>query len=107
VLGIKAESALVIVARAESGRALALDTEAVAAPRQSALRRARRLLGHLPFFRAFVAVEATLLALAAAIVDLAVGDLAATRVLVIALIPVAAITLLGHGLAIVTSDRLR
>jgi phosphatidylglycerophosphate synthase len=107
VLGIKGESALVIVARAESGRALALDTEAVAAPRQSALRRARRLLGHLPFFRAFVAVEATLLALVAAIVDLAVGDLAATRVLVIALIPVAAVTLLGHGLAIVTSDRLR
>jgi hypothetical protein len=65
------------------------------------------VLGHLPFFRAFVAVEATLLALAAAIVDAAVGDLAATRVLVVALIPIAAITLLGHGLAIVTSDRLR
>ena len=65
------------------------------------------MLGAFPFFRAFVAVEATLLALAAAIVDLALGDLTATRVLVVALIPVAAITLLGHGLAIVTSDRLR
>ena len=107
VLGIKGESALVIVARAESGRPLALDTEAVAAPRQSALRRARRLLGRLPFFRAFVAIEFTLLSLVAAIVDLALGDLGATRVLVIALIVVGALTLLGHGLAIVTSDRLR
>jgi phosphatidylglycerophosphate synthase len=107
VLGVKGETALVIVARAESGRALALDTEAVAAPRQSALRHARRLLAHLPFFRAFVAMEFTLLALAAAIADLALGDLGATRALVVALIPVAALTLLGHGLAIVTSDRLR
>jgi phosphatidylglycerophosphate synthase len=107
VLGVKGESALVIVARAESGRPPAADTEAVAAPRQSALRRARRLLGRAPFFRAFVAMEFTLLALIAAIVDLAVGDLGATRVLVVALIAVAAITLLGHGLAIITSDRLR
>jgi phosphatidylglycerophosphate synthase len=107
VLGVKGESALVIVARAESGRPPAVDTEAVAAPRHRGLGRARRLLGRLPFFRAFVAMEATLLALAAALVDLGVGDLAATRVLVVGLIPVAALTLLGHGLAIVTSDRLR
>jgi phosphatidylglycerophosphate synthase len=107
VLGVKGESALVIVARAESGRPPALDTEAVAAPRHRGLGSVRRLLGRLPFFRAFVAMEATLIALAAALVDLGVGDLAATRVLVVGLIPVAALTLLGHGLAIVTSDRLR
>jgi hypothetical protein len=71
------------------------------------LRRARRALGYLPFFRAFVAMEATLLALAAAIVDAATGTLDGTRTLVLALIPVAAITAGGHLLAILTSDRLR
>jgi phosphatidylglycerophosphate synthase len=107
VLLIKGESALVVVARAESGRPPAQDTEAVAAPRQGLLRRARRALGYLPFFRAFVAVEATLLALIAAIADAAAGDLTGTRVLLVALIPAAAITLAGHLVAILTSGRLR
>jgi hypothetical protein len=61
----------------------------------------------LPFYRAFVAVEATLLALAAAIVDTFVDDLGGTRVLVVALVAVAAVTAAGHLLAILTSDRLR
>jgi hypothetical protein len=107
VLLVKGESALVTVARAESGRPVAKDTETVAAPRAGGLRRARRALGYLPFFRAFVAIEATLLALAAAIVDLAVGDHHATKVLVVALVPIAAITLVGHLVAILTSQRLR
>ena len=54
-----------------------------------------------------MAIEATLLALAAALLDVALGDLEATRVLVIALVPVAAITAAGHLLAILTSERLR
>jgi phosphatidylglycerophosphate synthase len=107
VLLVKGESALVTVARAESGRPPAQDTEAVAAPRQGALARLRRAAGVLPFFRAFVAIEATLLALAAAIVDEAAGDLTGTRVLVVALVPVAAITVLGHLVAILASQRLR
>jgi phosphatidylglycerophosphate synthase len=107
VLLVKGESALVVVARAESGRPPAQDTEAVAAPRQGLLRRARRALGYLPFFRAFVAVEATLLALLAAVVDALAGDLVGTRVLLTGLIPVAAITVAGHLVAILTSDRLR
>jgi phosphatidylglycerophosphate synthase len=107
VLVVKGESALVTVARAESGKPVAADTRAVAAPRPGLLRRARRALGFLPFFRAFVAMELTLLALAAALADSLAGDLAGTRVLVVALLPVAAITAAGHLLAIVTSDRLR
>jgi phosphatidylglycerophosphate synthase len=107
VLLVKGESALVTVARAESGRPVAADTRAVAAPRPGLLRRARRALAFLPFFRAFVAMELTLLALAAALADVLAGDLAGTRVLVVALLPVAAITAAGHLLAIVTSDRLR
>lgn len=107
VLLVKGESALVTVARAESGRGVAADTRAVAAPRPGLLRRARRALAFFPFFRAFVAVEATLIALAAAVVDAVVGDLAGTRVLVVALVPVAAVTAAGHLLAIVTSARLK
>jgi molybdenum cofactor synthesis domain-containing protein len=99
VLLVKGESALVTVARAESGLPLAADTRTVAAPRASGLARLRRWAGRLPFFRAFVAMEATLLALAAAIVDAAAGDQAGSRVLVIALIPVAALTAAGHFVA--------
>jgi phosphatidylglycerophosphate synthase len=107
VLLVKGESALVTVARAESGRPVAQDTEAVAAPRASGLRRLRRALGYLPFFRAFVAIEATLLALAAAVVDAVAGDLVGTRTLVVALVGVAAITAAGHLVAILASQRLR
>jgi phosphatidylglycerophosphate synthase len=107
VLLIKGESALVTVARAEAGLPPARDTVAVAAPRAGGLRRLRRAAGFAPFFRAFVAVEATLLALVAAIVDEAIGSLDGTRVLVIALVATTAITAVGHLLAILTSERLR
>jgi phosphatidylglycerophosphate synthase len=100
VLLIKGESALVTVARAEAGQPPAEDTVAVAAPRPGPLRVARRVLGFLPFYRAFVAVEATLLALAAEIFGL-------TEELVVALVVVTGITAAGHLLAIVTSARLR
>jgi phosphatidylglycerophosphate synthase len=107
VLLIRTESALVHVARAESGKPLVQDTEAVAAPRGSGLRRIRRAFGYVPFFRAFVAIEASLLAFAAAVVDAIAGDLVGTHVLLVALLPVAAITAAGHLLAILASDRLR
>jgi phosphatidylglycerophosphate synthase len=107
VLLVKSETVLVHVARAESGEPPVEDTEAVAAPSDGLLRRLRRAAGRLPFYRAFVAMEATVLALAAAVVDAITGDLSGTRALVIALIPVAAVTAAGHLLAIVTSKRLR
>jgi phosphatidylglycerophosphate synthase len=107
VLLIKGESVLVTVARAESGRPPAGDTRAVAAPRAAGLARLRRAAGLAPFFRAFVPMEATLLALAAAIVDAFADDLAGSRALVIALVAVGAITAAGHLLAILTSARLR
>jgi hypothetical protein len=52
-------------------------------------------------------MEATLLALGAALVDAAAGDLSGTRALVVVLVPVAAITALGHLVAILASQRLR
>jgi phosphatidylglycerophosphate synthase len=107
VLLIKSETVLVGVARAESGRPKAEDAPAVAAPRGGLLRRLRRAAGMVPFFRAFVAVEASLLAFAAAIADAAAGDEKGSRVLLIALLPVGAVTLVGHLVAILASDRLR
>jgi phosphatidylglycerophosphate synthase len=109
VLGllIKAESTLVHVARAASGLPVHEDTAAAVAPRVSGLARVRRALRYLPFFRAFVAIEATLLAFAAAVVDAITGDLTGTRVLLTALVPIALITVSGRLLAIVTSNRLR
>jgi phosphatidylglycerophosphate synthase len=107
VLLIRTESALVHVARAESGKPLVEDTEAVAAPRGVGLRRMRRALGAVPFFRAFVAIEFTLLAFAAAVFDSIAGDLIGTHVLLVTLLPVAAVTALGHLVAILASSRLR
>src|SRR3954471_8951614 len=100
VLLIKAETNLAIVARVESGLARAPDTVAVAAPRPAALRSARRALGHLPFFLAFVPVESPLLELLAVIVDAAAGDLAGSRGLLLALVPIAVITAAGHLVAV-------
>jgi phosphatidylglycerophosphate synthase len=111
VLLIRTESALIHVARAESGKPLVEDTEAVAAPRGGGLRRIRRAFRFAPFYRAFVAIEFSLLAFAAAVVDEAAGGrhggLTGTRALLIALLPVAVVTAAGHLLAILTSSRLR
>ena len=107
VLLVRTESALVHVARAEAGKPLVEDSEEVAAPRAGGLRRIRRLLTFAPFFRAFVAVEASLLAFAAAVVDSFAGDFAGTRALLLAMVPIAAVTAAGHLVAILASSRLR
>jgi phosphatidylglycerophosphate synthase len=107
VLMLRVETALVYVARAEAGLPVVEDTVAVAAPRARGLAAVRRALRFAPFFRAFVAIEFSLLVLAAAIWDAAAGDLQGSRALVIALIPVAAITAAGRLAAILASERLR
>lgn len=104
---IKAESTLVHLSRALSGLPVLADTVATARPRGATLARLRSAAGRLPFFRAFVTVETTLLALAAALADLVLGDLAGTRGLVLVLVPVAVLTVVGHLVAVVTSARLQ
>ena len=99
VLFVKGETALVHVARAEAGLGKPEDTVAVAAPSGGLLATLRRSAGRLPFYRAFIAIEFTALVLVAAIFGV-------ERELLIALVPVAAITALGHLLAILTSKRL-
>jgi phosphatidylglycerophosphate synthase len=107
VLWNKALNDMVHVARAYNGLPRLEEKADVAAPRSQGLRRLRSLVRVFPFYRAYHSVELTLLALAAAIVDLALGDLAATRVLVAALALLGVLTLVGHLAAILSSSRLR
>ena len=107
VLLVKSESHLVHVARAESGRPPVEESEQVSAPRARGLRRLRRAVMLVPFVRAFRGIELTLLALGAAVVDAVAGDLVASRALLLALITAGAVTVVGHLVAILSSDRLR
>lgn len=103
----KAETELVHVARAHAGLPLAEDSAATARPRHTGLARVRAALRWVPFFRAFVAVELSLLVLLAALLDLAVGDVAATRLLLTVLVPLAFLIAGGHLVAVLSSRRLR
>ena len=104
-LMVRAETALVAVARLESGLTKAEDTQATAAPSLSWLARLRKAVGMFPFFRVFIAVEASAVSLIAAVVDEAGGN--GTEILVTAMVPIAAITAVGHLAATVTSARLK
>ena len=52
-------------------------------------------------------MELTLLALVASVIDAALGDLSATRVLVAFLALFGVVTVVGHLMAILSSSRLR
>lgn len=107
VLLVSVESHLVHVVRARIGRPLLDQANEAPAPRPRSLRALRRGIRFIPFYRAFNPVEATLLALVAAVADRMAGDLAATRVLLLCLLAAGAVTAAGHLLAILSSDRLR
>jgi hypothetical protein len=83
------------------------DKRAVAEPREGRLRRLRAIAGHLPFYRAYVAVEASMLAFGAAVVDQLLGNLDGSRVLLLALIVSGLITFVGHLASILASQRLK
>ena len=99
ILFLKSETHLVQYALARSGRPVpapaADDGEAVRTPRL------------FPAFRPFQAVEASFLALAAAIVDAATGGLDGSRFLLVALAAGAGIAVVGHLGAILASKRLK
>jgi phosphatidylglycerophosphate synthase len=102
---IKAETDLVDVARARSG--LVAATEAAANQFRSAgLARARRVAAVLRFHRLVQAVELSLIALGAAVLDLLRGDLTVTRWLVVACAIVAVVQLILHLVSILASRRL-
>lgn len=103
----KALNDAVHVARAVNSLPRLEDRAESAAPRGSLLRRLRGLARFVPFHRVYHSVEMTLLALVAAIGDAIVGDLEVTRLLVAVLLPAATLTVVGHFLAIMSSNRLR
>jgi phosphatidylglycerophosphate synthase len=103
---IKAETDSVVVARALAGLDGKHDDQALA-PRSSGLALARRMASALRVHRMIQAVELSVLILAAAIADVATGDLTATRVLDVAALVVGAAMATAHLVAIVASRRLR
>jgi phosphatidylglycerophosphate synthase len=108
VLFNKSLNDMVHVARARSGLTPLPDQAEVAAPRRRRIRSLRSLARFVPFHRAYPSLEFSLLVLLAAVVDAALGDgLAATRLLLVALLVGAVVTVAGHVTAILTSSKLR
>lgn len=105
VLLTKSESDLVHVARAQGGRPPLADR--AGPPQRGGVAQLRRLLRFLPFFRVYLAVEFSLLALIAAGVDAAAGSVAGSRGLLLAVVPLVALTAVGHLASILASSRLR
>jgi phosphatidylglycerophosphate synthase len=106
VLLLKAESSLVIVTRAKAGLPAGDGIWGHEARPRGARLRLRQGARLLPFLRPFYAIEASLLALAAAIVDSATDSLDGSRALLIALVVAAAVAVVGHLVSILASDRL-
>ncbi|MBB2985461.1 CDP-alcohol phosphatidyltransferase family protein [Terracoccus luteus] len=106
VLLNKSFTDLMHVARAKSGRPVLADVVDTARPKSSGMARLRSSLAYLPFFRAFIAIEASLLVLVAAVVDAVHGDLVGSRFLVVVMVPLAVVTALGHLAAVLASSRL-
>ncbi|MFY0406229.1 CDP-alcohol phosphatidyltransferase family protein [Solicola sp. PLA-1-18] len=103
----KALNDMVHVSRAFAGLPRVPDSAEATAPRPGLVARLRRAARFVPFHRLYHSVELTLLALAAAVVDLLVGGTDATRVLVTALLPLALLAVVGHVAAIMASSRLK
>lgn len=102
---IKAETDLVDVARARSGLPAVQDEAAV--PRSSGLALARRAAAALKFHRLVGGVEASLLILLVAVLDLIQGDLFFTRLGVAVLAGIALLQTLLHLVSVLASSRLK
>lgn len=105
VLLNKAETDLVVLARSVAGMPPPSDRADVIKSRRTGLAAARGVARYLPLHRAIGAPELTLLALVAAVVDAVVGTGSATRVLAVALVPLAAAVAGAHLLSILSSSR--
>ncbi len=100
------ENDLVHVARHYAGMPQMRDAEDVRVPTGGLLRRARQLARFVPFHRVFHSVELSFLVLFAALFDLFIAALA-TQVLLVGLVIAAALTVVGHLVAVLASSRLR
>ena len=98
---------MVHVARAKYGLALIKEDPEAAAPVRSGVRRLRNLANLLPIQRMFHWVELTFWCLLAGVTGLFVGQQPAAVGLLMILTPLAALTLVGHFVAIMSSSKLR
>jgi phosphatidylglycerophosphate synthase len=106
VLWNKAFGDLIHVARGYARLPLMSEDAALAQVRVGLLRRIRRGLRAAPFYRAFVALEFSLLTLLAASIDALAGGAHAMRWWTIVMGPLALVLTLGHVTAILLSRRL-
>ncbi len=105
VVLLKASTDLVDVARARRGLPVA-DDEATR-PRSTGLASARRLASALKIHRITNGIEASLVLLAVAVADLAVGTLEPTRIAVAVIAAVTWVMVVAHLASILSSSRLR
>jgi phosphatidylglycerophosphate synthase len=105
VLLIKAETELVHVARHHAGLPPLPDSAERIMP--AGLLSLRRIADVVPIHRALLALEVSVLALLAALVDAAATSLVGTRTLLLVLLGVAVLVVTGHLVTIVTSPKLR
>jgi hypothetical protein len=105
VLLIKAETELVHVARHHAGLPVLPDSAERIMP--AGLLSLRRIADLVPIHRALLALEVSVLALLAALVDAAATSLVGTRTLLLVLLGVAVLVVTGHLVTIVTSRKLR
>ncbi len=84
-----------------------VDSDENSAPLSGGLGTLRAAARFVPFHRIYHSVEMTLIIFVAAVGDALTGDLVVTRILLLALIPLAALSTLGHAVAILSSRRLK
>ena len=105
VLLLKSSSDLVHVARSDSGMEKATDQSVV--PRSSGLARVRALASAVGLHRLVNGIECTILLLVTAVVDLALGDLTATKIATVAVTAIVWLLVPAHIVSIVASSRLK
>lgn len=101
----RAVNDMVHASRAVAGLSPLSTDGAASAPRGRGLGKVWSAARIVPVHRSFHSVELTLLVAVAALVDLVRPE--ATQVLLLALVPLAALTVVGHVVAVLASDRLR
>jgi phosphatidylserine synthase len=107
VLFNKALNDMVHVARAFNGLPKLSENPTVGAPKSTVLAKVRSIVRLFPFNRIFHSIEMTLLIAIASIADLFLGELVATQFLLQFMLIAAAVTVVGHTVAILNSSRLR
>lgn len=103
----KALNDLVRVARAYAGLPKLGNEVSATAPQHPLISLARRAVKFFPFHRAFHSVELTLVTFAVSLLALATGSPGTERIYLVVLLAFAALAVVGHFVAIMSSRRLK